>query len=812
MPGKHHHHNHNHNHKHNHKIKGTDGDDILTGGPGKDDLKGGDGNDVLSGNGGNDKLKGGDGNDTLSGGAGKDKLKGGDGDDTFVYVYGTEAGGRDKFDGNGGNDVLRLVVTQSELASIQSELDAFQDHLQNGHGKFKFSFGLEVKSIESLELEVLDGGNAAPVVSGPVDGGATDEDAAPVVINLLANATDADGDDMDTASVTVASSNLGRVVSFTVDDASGALSIDPGQFDDLAFGQSETLSVSYNIIDGNGGVTPATATLIVEGRNEAPVVSGPVDGGITNEDALLPVVINLLDNATDPNGDDMDTASVAVTSSNLGRVVIFTVDDATGALSIDPGQFGDLAFDQSETLSVSYDVIDGNGGATPSTATLLVEGRNDAPEAPGMIENQSGEEGSNFSFGIPEDAFSDPDNGDDLSFEIVAVNNVAGGAELLPGWMNFDPLTGSINGSPGDNDAGATLLSLRAFDGGGLSSQTLSFTIDIANVSAGTSVDGYIAGATVFQDSDGNGVLDVGEASGLTDSDGDFRLVGGSGTGTLIQQGGTDISTGTAFHGTLRAPEGSTVINPLTNLVVLVMANGTDAATAETWVESSLALANVDLTQYDQIAATANGEAGAGGIAGEAIKVQNTVEQIAAVIVGASNDGSNIPVSEDAALEAAYQAIALEIYSGSGASLDLADSATLDGIIAAVALDLGITLTLAVQNDAAAIVSATNNVIDEAVTAGGTEDLLTELAQVALVADDAATIMETAAEAGDLTAAEATYTDETALDALVVAESANVGDVLGTKGTSGDDILGGSPDDDIIDGLAGNDIISGLAG
>ena len=756
MPGKHHHHNHNHNHKHNHKIKGTDGDAILTGGPGKDDLKGGDGNDVLSGNGGNDKLKGGDGNDTLSGGAGKDKLKGGDGDDTFVYVYGTEAGGRDKFDGNGGNDVLRLVVTQSELASIQSELDAFQDHLQNGHGKFKFSFGLEVKSIESLELEVLDGGNAAPVVSGPVDGGATDEDAAPVVINLLANATDADGDDMDTASVTVASSNLGRVVSFTVDDASGALSIDPGQFDDLAFGQSETLSVSYNIIDGNGGVTPATATLIVEGRNEAPVVSGPVDGGITNEDALLPVVINLLDNATDPNGDDMDTASVAVTSSNLGRVVIFTVDDATGALSIDPGQFGDLAFDQSETLSVSYDVIDGNGGATPSTATLLVEGRNDAPEAPGMIENQSGEEGSNFSFGIPEDAFSDPDNGDDLSFEIVAVNNVAGGAELLPGWMNFDPLTGSINGSPGDNDAGATLLSLRAFDGGGLSSQTLSFTIDIANVSAGTSVDGYIAGATVFQDSDGNGVLDVGEASGLTDSDGDFRLVGGSGTGTLIQQGGTDISTGTAFHGTLRAPEGSTVINPLTNLVVLVMANGTDAATAETWVESSLALANVDLTQYDQIAATANGEAGAGGIAGEAIKVQNTVEQIAAVIVGASNDGSNIPVSEDAALEAAYQAIALEIYSGSGASLDLADSATLDGIIAAVALDLGITLTLAVQNDAAAIVSATNNVIDEAVTAGGTEDLLTELAQVALVADDAATIMETAAEAGDLTAAEAT--------------------------------------------------------
>ncbi len=187
MSGKHHHHSHNHKHK----ITGSKGDDIIIGGEGRDYLKGRDGDDVISGGGGNDKLKGGKGDDTLSGGTGNDKLKGGSGDDTFVYVYGTEAGGRDKINGNGGDDVLRLVVTQAELASIQDELDAFQSHIQNGHGKFKFSFGLEVKSIESLELEVLDSGNAAPVVSAPVDGGTTDEDADPVVLDLLACLTSA---------------------------------------------------------------------------------------------------------------------------------------------------------------------------------------------------------------------------------------------------------------------------------------------------------------------------------------------------------------------------------------------------------------------------------------------------------------------------------------------------------------------------------------------------------------------------------------------------------------------------------------------
>ncbi|XUE24701.1 Calx-beta domain-containing protein [Limnospira platensis CENA597] len=69
-------------------IKGLGGDDTLMGGFGNDYLDGGPGNDSLVGGGGRDTLIGGAGNDTLNGGAGQDILTGGPGADIFVFGFG----------------------------------------------------------------------------------------------------------------------------------------------------------------------------------------------------------------------------------------------------------------------------------------------------------------------------------------------------------------------------------------------------------------------------------------------------------------------------------------------------------------------------------------------------------------------------------------------------------------------------------------------------------------------------------------------------------------------------------------------------
>ncbi|MGX5726797.1 calcium-binding protein [Metapseudomonas otitidis] len=65
-------------------LKGSDGNDLISGFSTADTLDGGLGNDTLYGADGNDLLIGGSGNDLLDGGTGNDTLIGGLGDDTYV--------------------------------------------------------------------------------------------------------------------------------------------------------------------------------------------------------------------------------------------------------------------------------------------------------------------------------------------------------------------------------------------------------------------------------------------------------------------------------------------------------------------------------------------------------------------------------------------------------------------------------------------------------------------------------------------------------------------------------------------------------
>lgn len=109
--------------------------------------------------------------------------------------------------------------------------------------------------------------NIAPTVA-PIVAPATNEDAAAVQIDLLAGASDPDGDALSVVTpVTVVSSNGGRSVSYTL-SAAGVLTLNPGQFGDLDAGQSETVTVSYKISDGHNAGVLNTATIVVEGRDE----------------------------------------------------------------------------------------------------------------------------------------------------------------------------------------------------------------------------------------------------------------------------------------------------------------------------------------------------------------------------------------------------------------------------------------------------------------------------------------------------------------------------------------------------------------
>ncbi len=146
----------------------------------------------------------------------------------------------------------------------------------------------------------------------------------------------------------------------------------------------------------------------------------------------------------------------------------------------------------------------------------------------------------------------------------------------------------------------AALLGLSACSsssGGGDDDTTTSAT---SASYSGTGIDGLIVGATVCIDVNQNNACDAGEPSALTDERGKFTIASTTATGPLLLVGGTDLSTGAAFTGSLKAPAGSTVVTPLTSAIQSLVEKGKTPSEAERDVKTALGVpSDVNVTQFD---------------------------------------------------------------------------------------------------------------------------------------------------------------------------------------------------------------------
>ena len=189
-------------------------------------------------------------------------------------------------------------------------------------------------------------------------------------------------------------------------------------------------------------------------------------------------------------------------------------------------------------------------------------------------------------------------------------------------------------------------------------------TIDGITVRSITVTDGYVAGADIYFDTDGDGVADPNEYSGQkTDANGNFSFTS-THTETIIAVGGTNIDTGLPNLMTLKAPNGASTVNPLTTLVQSLVEGGAALADASQAVSSVLGLpAGVDVLSYDPLAQP-EGDA-------QALAVQKTIAQVAAIAV--------LSGTPDAALEALASSI--EANNNAGQSLDLTSDTDLGEIL-----------------------------------------------------------------------------------------------------------------------------------
>lgn len=159
----------------------------------------------------------------------------------------------------------------------------------------------------------------------------------------------------------------------------------------------------------------------------------------------------------------------------------------------------------------------------------------------------------------------------------------------------------------------ALAVTLTACGGGGGGSAGSS-TQASATTLSGTVVDGYLQGARVFLDANGNGQADAGEPTATTDANGryslDYSQVSSPVAGLrVIVTGGIDTDTGYAFTGMLTArADGSRagqLVSPLTSLVDALVAQGLSLDDARTKVAAALGLTVADLAT-DPVAVLAN--------------------------------------------------------------------------------------------------------------------------------------------------------------------------------------------------------------
>ena len=230
------------------------------------------------------------------------------------------------------------------------------------------------------------GSNDGPVAA--VDTGSTTENAG-LTLDVLANDTDADHNDsaanfsLDSVEIIDGDGNPLTGKGY-VSIVNNLLHYNPdSDFDRLATGETDTITVRYVMSDDEGETSESTATITVTGTNDDPVATADTAAGHENQVLTIDVLSN--DSDSDHNDDvsnfSLDTVQLVDTNGDpvTGQGSVSIVGNQ---LQFDPGaDFDYLATGESATVTVRYNMSDDEGADASSTVTITITGTNDTPEA-----------------------------------------------------------------------------------------------------------------------------------------------------------------------------------------------------------------------------------------------------------------------------------------------------------------------------------------------------------------------------------------------------------------------------------------------
>jgi VCBS repeat-containing protein len=290
---------------------------------------------------------GGSGNDSITGGALNDTIDGGDGSDTVIF-----AGSRKNYDIAVEGSQLRVTDSQSGASDLLTNIEAYIFDGQRYDATYLLT-------------------NHIPFVANPIPDQTAIEDTAFSFV-----VPDNAFDDPDTGGRLIYSAQL--VDSSGNPAGTGAL---PSwlQFDAATRTFTGTPPSNFNgsltlRVSASDGTLSAMSdfVLTVNAVNDLPTVSQPVTVAI-DEDAS-PFSTSLLQGAFDVDADALMVQNLMLVEGNAAGIT-----PSEQNLLVDPGAYAYLAAGESAVLRYTYAISDGHDGSIDQSATITVEGRNDAP-------------------------------------------------------------------------------------------------------------------------------------------------------------------------------------------------------------------------------------------------------------------------------------------------------------------------------------------------------------------------------------------------------------------------------------------------
>jgi ketosteroid isomerase-like protein len=186
---------------------------------------------------------------------------------------------------------------------------------------------------------------------------------------LLAGFTDVEGNPLSVSNLAASNGTL-------VNNNNGTWSFTP------AANYNGAVNLTYNVTDGNGGITAATQSFTLAAVNDAPTLTGTKASLVAgSEDTVYSISqTHLLAGFTDVEGNPLSVANLAASNGTL-------VNNNNGTWSFTP------AANYNGAVNLSYNVTDGKGGSTAATQSFTLAAVNDAPTL-NLLTNPGAETGN----------------------------------------------------------------------------------------------------------------------------------------------------------------------------------------------------------------------------------------------------------------------------------------------------------------------------------------------------------------------------------------------------------------------------------